>query len=55
MTKCPLCKKPTVQDHRPFCSDRCKQIDLHRWIAGVYVIPTQETPEEPLPDSDQED
>jgi hypothetical protein len=25
--------------HRPFCSSGCKQVDLHRWLSGSYVVP----------------
>ncbi|ETR77153.1 hypothetical protein X566_05605 [Afipia sp. P52-10] len=37
--RCPICGKPAVTAFRPFCSDRCKDIDLHRWLAGAYAIP----------------
>ncbi|MBL4616982.1 MAG: DNA gyrase inhibitor YacG [Robiginitomaculum sp.] len=37
--KCPLCKKPSDQAHKPFCSDRCRQVDLGRWLKGSYVVP----------------
>ncbi len=36
---CPLCKKPADQAHLPFCSKRCADIDLGRWLKGVYVLP----------------
>lgn len=36
---CPICGKPTVEAARPFCSARCKDIDLNRWLSGSYVIP----------------
>jgi uncharacterized protein len=36
--KCPTCRKPAVQEHRPFCSRRCADIDLARWLNGGYVI-----------------
>lgn len=36
---CPVCGRPSVPDHRPFCSDRCRQVDLGRWLKGDYVIP----------------
>ncbi len=36
--KCPQCKQPTVPDYRPFCSKRCADIDLGRWLTGSYVI-----------------
>ena len=37
--KCSICGKPTNPDHHPFCSRRCAQVDLHRWLSGSYVIP----------------
>ena len=37
--KCPICGRPGVQDHRPFCSRRCADIDLGRWFKGGYAIP----------------
>jgi endogenous inhibitor of DNA gyrase (YacG/DUF329 family) len=44
-SKCPICKKESVEKYRPFCSDRCKKVDLHRWIEGVYKIETDDTSE----------
>ncbi len=43
---CPVCKRPADPDHRPFCSRRCADIDLARWLSGSYAIPTEEEPEE---------
>lgn len=40
--RCPICKKPAVVDHRPFCSKRCAQIDLGRWFGEVYRAPAEE-------------
>jgi uncharacterized protein len=40
---CPICGKPTVVRFRPFCSPRCKDVDLNRWLSGVYAIPAAET------------
>jgi len=40
--KCPICSKPTVQDYRPFCSKRCADIDLGKWLGGGYSIPVVE-------------
>jgi hypothetical protein len=37
-SKCPICKKPTVYEYRPFCSKRCAQIDLAKWLRGDYKI-----------------
>lgn len=39
---CPICGKPAVAEHRPFCSPRCRQVDLHRWLTGVYAVPVVE-------------
>jgi endogenous inhibitor of DNA gyrase (YacG/DUF329 family) len=37
---CPLCGKPVETEFRPFCSKRCKDLDLARWLKGHYAIPT---------------
>jgi endogenous inhibitor of DNA gyrase (YacG/DUF329 family) len=37
--RCPLCGKPEAHDFRPFCSRRCADIDLGRWLRGTYAIP----------------
>ena len=37
--RCPQCAKPVAADFAPFCSRRCQQVDLGRWLAGAYVIP----------------
>ncbi len=44
--KCPICGKPQVARFRPFCSARCADIDLHRWMGEVYRVPTTEAPDE---------
>jgi len=36
---CPICRKETDPKYRPFCSKRCADIDLGRWLKGSYVIP----------------
>jgi uncharacterized protein len=45
---CPICAKPSVQKFHPFCSSRCSQVDLNRWLGGNYAIPSveAETPDE---------
>jgi uncharacterized protein len=43
---CPICGKSATPQNRPFCSTRCAQIDLGRWLKGTYRIPTDEAPEE---------
>ena len=44
--KCPICGKPAAGRFRPFCSQRCADVDLHRWFAGRYAIPEAEQEEE---------
>jgi endogenous inhibitor of DNA gyrase (YacG/DUF329 family) len=45
--RCPVCGKPAVARHRPFCSARCAQLDLGRWLSGGYAIPGEPaSPEE---------
>ena len=39
---CPICGKPTAPEHRPFCSPRCRTVDLHKWLTGSYAIPVVE-------------
>ena len=36
---CPICGKPAEHATRPFCSSRCRDVDLNRWLKGSYVIP----------------
>lgn len=44
---CPICKKAeTVPATRPFCSKRCAEVDLYRWLGGQYAIPAVEPPDE---------
>lgn len=43
---CPICGKDSAKDFRPFCSDRCANVDLGRWLNGSYAIPTAEVPDE---------
>ena len=45
-SRCPICGKPTVREFRPFCSRRCADVDLHRWLSGVYAAPVTEDEEE---------
>ncbi|NVN87226.1 MAG: DNA gyrase inhibitor YacG [Rhodopseudomonas sp.] len=37
--KCPICGKPAVEASRPFCSERCRDVDLNRWLSNSYAIP----------------
>lgn len=36
---CPICGKERSEAYRPFCSRRCADVDLARWLRGDYVIP----------------
>jgi hypothetical protein len=40
--RCPVCRRPTEEKFRPFCSKRCADFDLARWIDGSYAIPAEE-------------
>jgi endogenous inhibitor of DNA gyrase (YacG/DUF329 family) len=42
---CPICKSPASREHGPFCSKRCKEVDLGRWFTGSYAIPAIEPPD----------
>lgn len=46
-TPCPECGKPSVRDSYPFCSARCKAVDLNRWLSGAYAIPVDDEEEDP--------
>ena len=39
---CPICAKPTDPAQRPFCSRRCADVDLARWLGGGYAIPSDD-------------
>jgi endogenous inhibitor of DNA gyrase (YacG/DUF329 family) len=43
---CPICGKAAVEAFRPFCSRRCADVDLNRWLSGVYAVPVTEDEEE---------
>ena len=36
---CPICGKPAAEASRPFCSERCRDVDLNRWLSNSYAIP----------------
>jgi hypothetical protein len=44
---CPICGKPAVEASMPFCSERCRDVDLNRWLSGSYAIPGK-------PDADED-
>ncbi len=35
---CPICGKPATEASRPFCSERCRDVDLNRWLSNSYVV-----------------
>lgn len=39
---CPICAKPAAQKYRPFCSRRCADVDLGKWLTGGYAIPSED-------------
>ena len=47
---CAICGKPRVREFAPFCSPRCKDIDLSRWLKGTYVIPGAPVEKDDEPD-----
>ncbi|MFN3614460.1 MAG: DNA gyrase inhibitor YacG [Rubrimonas sp.] len=49
---CPICGKPRVHAFRPFCSSRCADVDLGRWVTGGYAVPTDEGPDDAEPRSE---
>ena len=44
---CPVCSKPTDHKLRPFCSRRCADFDLGRWLTESYRIETEDEPDDP--------
>jgi endogenous inhibitor of DNA gyrase (YacG/DUF329 family) len=43
---CPICGKPSDPRFRTFCSKRCADVDLNRWLSGVYAVPVTEIDDE---------
>ena len=50
--KCPQCAKNSTREDYPFCSDRCRSLDLHKWLGGAYAIPAVE---EDVPGDESDD
>lgn len=46
LRRCPICRQPILQPRAAFCSERCQQVDLGRWLQGDYAIPAASAPEE---------
>ncbi len=53
---CPECGRATARESYPFCSERCKNVDLNRWLVGAYVIPGRDDEvDSDKPSSDEAD
>ncbi|MDP2063442.1 MAG: DNA gyrase inhibitor YacG [Phaeovulum sp.] len=52
MDDCPICGKPAVVAYKPFCSRRCADVDLGRWLTGSYAIPGEAVDDENPPPAD---
>ena len=50
---CPICGKPALGSTAPFCSKRCANVDLHRWLGGQYAVPDDEPGQTELSSEDE--
>lgn len=60
MKPCPICRRKLVEGSpAPFCSQRCADVDLGRWVTGAYAIPASDAsdddPEAVAPDPARDD
>ena len=49
LIRCPICEKqfdPAASQAMPFCTERCRQIDLGRWLREVYSVPVERNPDD---------
>lgn len=53
--RCPTCEAPAQRRFRPFCSKRCQDLDLGRWLRGSYRIPTEEAAGDATVEGDDDD
>jgi endogenous inhibitor of DNA gyrase (YacG/DUF329 family) len=51
---CPICDRAAEPECRPFCSRRCADVDLHRWLSDRYVVPAAEQDDTP-PDAEPDE
>ncbi|MFC0193855.1 DNA gyrase inhibitor YacG [Aureimonas pseudogalii] len=51
--RCPECGRVSDRESFPFCSPRCKAVDLNRWLKGSYVLPGPETDRPPSEPDDE--
>ena len=49
---CPTCGTPAMHETRPFCSKRCADIDLGRWLQGAYRVPTVDAADDSIIDAE---
>jgi endogenous inhibitor of DNA gyrase (YacG/DUF329 family) len=55
IARCPICRKPVAEQFRPFCSRRCADVDLNRWLGGVYAVAvTEDSDEDGTPSHEEE-
>jgi endogenous inhibitor of DNA gyrase (YacG/DUF329 family) len=47
---CPICGRKSVREAYPFCSRRCADVDLGRWLTGAYAIPAGNADDQDQPD-----
>ena len=50
---CPICRKPRVAEHAPFCSPRCRDRDLVKWLDNGYALPGKQLPVAEEPEEEQ--
>lgn len=50
---CPMCDRETDPKYRPFCSKRCADVDLAKWLSGSYAIPSDAPEDQEDPDDQQ--
>jgi len=43
---CPICAKDAAQAYRPFCSKRCADLDLGKWLSGAYAVASESEDDE---------
>jgi uncharacterized protein len=43
---CPICGKPAREASLPFCSGRCRDVDLNRWLSNSYIVPGKDDDED---------
>lgn len=51
---CPICGKPVDPKYKPFCSKRCADVDLHRWLNNSYSIAGAPADEDPAGDASEQ-